>query len=369
MARKDDLQILVVGAGIGGLCLTRSLRRSGYNPVLIDGAGHFDDAGHGMTICTSGLSLLADFEIVDDVLEVATPLTTWEMHGPGADLHTQISLDHQRDVPIVALHGVHVHRILRRSIPHKRIRLDTTIEHLVRQQDTIEVTFDDGVRERFDLVVGAEGADSSVRSAISPAEGEPSGESAFWSFWIDQYDEQPTVITDVWAQNDTVLTVIPHGDRSFATLSTTPVPPEHDQYSLPVLRRTFDESAWMAPEILDSLSSESIGYATTHRPRAMEWGDGRIALLGQAADPVHPLSLSRTSLAIEDAVALSEELTAGKGGVVETLARYKARRNARRQSLRNDSAVRSYVTDLSSITPSFREGLAIRSNLIDGAHR
>ena len=103
--------------------------------------------------------------------------------------------------------------------------------------------------------------------------------------------------------------------------------------ALQSLKHTYADWPLNVPAVLEATSADAILRTDIQdRDPVDHWGVGRITLLGDAAHPMTPNLGQGAGQAIEDALVLSEELSAG-GDPVAALRRYEARRIPRTTKL------------------------------------
>jgi 2-polyprenyl-6-methoxyphenol hydroxylase-like FAD-dependent oxidoreductase len=177
------------------------------------------------------------------------------------------------------------------------------------------------------------------------------------------------MIVDEISSNDTILSTVPHGERSFVTLTTIDTPTDREGDSIRAIDHLLDQFDWPFSGEIAPRSSAPIVRTTTFQPDMEAWVDGRIAFLGNTAAPIHPLSWARPSLAIVDSAAFVDEIVHGTDSVDEALSRYETGRKAHRRSLRDDSTIRDHLEDVSAISQPYRDALTIRFNLFGDPDR
>lgn len=63
---------IVVGAGIGGLAATLSLRRAGWDVVLVEQAARFTEVGAGIQLAPNATRVLRRLDVLDTVAAPAS---------------------------------------------------------------------------------------------------------------------------------------------------------------------------------------------------------------------------------------------------------------------------------------------------------
>ncbi|MBF6176384.1 FAD-dependent oxidoreductase [Nocardia blacklockiae] len=170
------MTIAIVGAGMGGLALARVLQVRGLEAVVYerDSSPNARDQG-GMLDIHSGQQALREAGLLDDFLAIA--------RGEGQDmrlLEPDGTLLLQEDTPDDA-------PLLRPEVDRADLRkllLDSLPEHTVRWGHAVEsagdgvLRFTDGSTATYDLLVGADGANSRIRPLLTDAQPVHTGHNA-----------------------------------------------------------------------------------------------------------------------------------------------------------------------------------------------
>ncbi|QHA07633.1 NAD(P)-binding protein [Streptomyces broussonetiae] len=173
MNSARDPRIAIVGAGLGGLTCARVLQQHGRSVTVFEGEASADARPQGGTLDMhpdTGQAALRAAGVLDRFHALARPEgDEWRVldcataallaqQGPSAD-------GGRPEIDRGQLRG-----LLLDSITEGTVRWDRAVTGVAPLADgTCRLLFGDGTAEDFDLVVGADGAWSRVRPALSPA--------------------------------------------------------------------------------------------------------------------------------------------------------------------------------------------------------
>ncbi|MEU4395325.1 FAD-dependent monooxygenase [Kribbella sp. NPDC023855] len=318
------MKILISGAGIAGPALAFWLRRAGFEPTVVELAEA--PRPGGQTVDVRGIAR----EVVERMVLMPAVLDR-RMHERGL---AYVRADGRRTAAMPAdfLDGagpVAEIEILRGDL--SKILLDATstgVEYLygdsitqLDQDDTgVQVTFRSGAERRFDLVVGADGVHSRVRSlAFGPEAQYVEHLGGYGSFFTVKTPEP----LDGWmkihsAPGGRWVGLRPDHDPQYAKALLSfrsPLLPRLKQAEQKdLLTKTFAGVGWHAPYLLDALhDADDFYFDTTSRVVVPEWSRGRIVLLGDAGYCGSPLAGHGTALSLVGAYVLAGELAAYDG--------------------------------------------------------
>ena len=245
------------------------------------------------------------------------------------------------------------------SSPAIRIHRGAAVRHLSAAADHARVELETGVTLEADLIAGADGPDSRVRTTFGiEAQEEKYDESAV----VAHFDcEKPhESIARQWFRADGVLAWLPLPGRRISIVWSAPQPIAEELAALPAaaLERRVAEAGAGALGRLALISSVAkfplrlIRVADPVRPG--------VALVGDAAHAVHPLAGQGVNLGFQDARALAATLAARspleRPGDLRLLRRYARAR-------REDVSAMQLVTDgLDQLFAARAPGIAFLRN-------
>ena len=327
-------QVLVVGDGVPGLALAAFLERSGHESTLVQTPASQTES-QVRTVWPPGMRLLDEIDAADHVREHGEPLETVDVASMASDggHDTVLSVNADHPTPVVATSET-VREALRSRIEPATTVLSTAVAAVTPHDASVEVEFQNGVGEHFDLVAGADGAPSPLRATF---DGEPQETEAFTQIEIPlcetpDIDRRPS---DVWL-DDAVQQYLPAPSgclEGFLRLTA------HGAGRDPsALASNLDGSMGSLPEMATDPDGSDAGanLATdVHHATgtSADWGEGRIAYCGPAACPVAPATGIQTALGLEDAWVLADELVRGSGRTAAVVERYGQRRRRRIRTL------------------------------------
>lgn len=337
MAMNEPCRILIVGGGVGGMSAAIALGRIGARVDLIDNNLHWGALGAGITITGPTLRAFRELGVLEEIMALAytgTGIRICDVQGRTLEL-LDTPMPPGLDVP--GCGGVSrpaLHDILARHVKAAgtSVRLGLTVDGFEERAEGVDVAFSDGSRGVYDLVLGADGVNSRVRSIIMP--GAPAPEYAGQYAWRVTVPRPAEVDRRTYFLGGPVkvgLTPTSAHDMYMFVLEKSPRVKREAHALREPLQRLLESYGGIIATIRDGLSdTDNINF------RPLEgfvlpapWYRGRVLLLGDSAHPTTPQLASGAGMAVEDALVLAGELERARFEVAAALPAYMARRAAR----------------------------------------
>jgi len=327
-----DGDVLIIGAGIGGLTLASALRQRGFSCRLFERAPELKAVGAGILVQPSAMLALRtlglDTRVASAGRAAELGLVTTE-RGRVLQRTSMSFLAAELGVGTVAIHRARLQDVLLEGIGEVPLVYGAELTGCAADDDGITATFADGTRVRGALLIGADGLRSVVRRTLL---GETPLRYAGYTSWRGVAEiaavVPPGEVTEMWGPGSRFgFADIGHGEAYWFAVQNAQEG-QRDDSSLDVVRRHF--SAWAAPvsALLSSTRPERVLRTDIHdRMPVPSWSGPRVTLLGDAAHPTTPNLGQGGCMAIEDAVVLAHALERAPS-LVEALADYERRRVA-----------------------------------------
>jgi 2-polyprenyl-6-methoxyphenol hydroxylase-like FAD-dependent oxidoreductase len=314
---------VIVGAGIGGLAAAIALRRAGWDVRVAEQASSARELGFALALAPNALAALAELGLRDLVVSRGVAVRSFEVRRRDG-----------RPVKRVVLHGAAMHSIvLLRAALHGTLLDAIGTDAIVLGRAITGITRDAVAPLSADVLIGADGAGSTIRRALHPDEPppRPSGYHALRG------------VSEVGADalGDTSLAVYLGDGVEIGLAKASPTAiywyvsavnefaaVEHGRVDA-MLERCLQGLDPRATAIIRAAPSGSVRHDPLFVRRPLQrWGAGSVTLLGDAAHPVLPHTAQGAALALEDAVALGLALRRDADAVAG-LRRYEDVRAAR----------------------------------------
>lgn len=345
------MRAIVVGAGIGGLAATLSLRRAGVDVTLVEQTARFTEVGAGIQLAPNATRELRRLDVLDAVAAQAArpPHISFHTWSDGSEI-CRYALGREAEeafgAPYVLVHRADLHRALAEAVPPESVRLNTTVVAIGQGDDHAQVMTATGERLTADLVVAADGIRSAARQwlfgrdeavfsgtvayrALLPAEDVAGLGLPPLAIWLGPGRH----FVHYWVRRGELLNVV-------AVFSTGELAQESWTARAEPGEQLREFAGW-DPRVLSVLerAGQVLRYGIHTRTPLTRWNVGRVTLLGDSAHAMVPFQAQGAAQAILDAAVLGDVL----GGVTPAevpaaLDRYVRRRLAGATSMQARSA-------------------------------
>ena len=293
---RNGRRALVVGAGVAGLAAAASLDRAGWDVVVCERAAERRTGGYFVRLAPEGLAAAGRLGAAG-ALRTRLPadgvITGVDARGRTV---SRVEASLADDPEALALVRGDLEAALWAARPERvAVRFATVPRRIDMVRDAADVVLDgpDGVtRERFDLVVGADGVRSAVRAMVFGPEASFRREfdhvviSAVLPRLPGGLREGDYVVPADVGRTAHLMAVEAHAPVVFFTFRAELAGDIGRVAADPVgtLRAVYGDFAGLMPEILDGVEEAGTTHVdTVAQIRLGSWRRGRVVLVGDAA--------------------------------------------------------------------------------------
>jgi 2-polyprenyl-6-methoxyphenol hydroxylase-like FAD-dependent oxidoreductase len=318
---------LVVGGGIGGLAAAIALRNAGIDVDLVEIKRDFKVYHVGIMLQGNCLRAIRALGVLDATIKAGFPqagLTFQDLRGnviadiPGMNL---LGEGYPSDVGVVrpALHEVLLAGAQSRGA---RLRHGVTWQSIRQSDDAVNVHFTDGGSAKYDVVIGADGAYSSLRGEILGFNQQPqfTGQGV-WRYNVPRPSHITRMVMCIGLVGGKCGFVPATDETGYVLLvQSEPGNPKHPAGELAnIFRQRLAACEGEMARLRDQITDPAL---VVYRPLEVcfvprPWHNGRVLLIGDAVHATTPHLAQGAAQAIEDAVVAGE--TFSRDAPIETL--------------------------------------------------
>ncbi len=348
-------RILIVGGGIAGLTLATALYQQGFMAELIERSPSWHAVGAGIAVQPNGIRVLRALGLGPAIEQAGTVIRHWDFCDQQGEVLCETDLEGLwRDVePFIGIARTKLQQVLLAGAAAVPSRLGTSVTSLTQAEHRVSVGFSDGSAGDYDLVVGADGIASTVRTlTLNGAPPVYAGQMV----WRSLAPIRPRGLTKLQflLGDGCFFGLCPVGNGQTYSFGNITTPHFHDavQGRRERLRERFAAFGGIIQDYLAALASdEEIHCSAIEWVEQEEWQTGRVVLIGDAAHASSPMMGQGGCLAMEDAYVLAEVLRSA-ASVESALGTYISRRKPRVNWVQQESR---------AVAEGFRLPVAIRN--------
>jgi 2-polyprenyl-6-methoxyphenol hydroxylase-like FAD-dependent oxidoreductase len=164
-------RVLIVGGGIGGLCTGIGLARAGIASEIVEIKADWSVYGVGIIQPSNQLRALAELGLAEACVERGSAFLGWEFCDDAGNVRARVPNPEVAGLGYPPINGIArpvLHEILATTAKQLdvKVRLGLTVDAVDDTADFVDVRFSDGSTGAYDLIIGADGAYSKMRTLL-----------------------------------------------------------------------------------------------------------------------------------------------------------------------------------------------------------
>jgi 2-polyprenyl-6-methoxyphenol hydroxylase-like FAD-dependent oxidoreductase len=309
-------KVLVVGGGIGGQSVAIAFRQAGVEVEIAEIQAEYNVYGVGIIQQANAIRALDAIGVADEAMRRGHPYGLVKMCLPHGVVIGEAGtppigrFPSHNGISRRILHDVLLERANEVGV---KFSMNTTVDALEEETDGVMVTFNDGRKEKYDIVIGADGIRSKVREMVF---GEVPINYVGLSVWRYPFKRPKDLDTGyMYFGKKSKIGLIPMTAETIYMFVVTAEGDDNPMLAedsfIPKLKEYLSE--YPVPMVQECVEQLTDSKLVNYRPMEVAklpapWHKGRVVIIGDAAHATIPQLGSGAALAIEDAVVLVEEL-------------------------------------------------------------
>jgi 2-polyprenyl-6-methoxyphenol hydroxylase-like FAD-dependent oxidoreductase len=316
----QNRRVLISGASVAGPALAFWLRRYGFTPTVVERAPELRDGGYAVDFRGASLTVLERMGLLGAVEAAATLMgEVTYVDGDGRPLVVTPPTYQSGELEI--LRGDLARILYEATKDETEYVFGDSITAITEHDAGVTVAFSRGEPREFDLVIGADGLHSNVRSLVFGDETRYRHDLGYHvsictvpnHLGLDRagrFHNEPGRTAGVYSARDNTEA------KALFWFASDSL--DYDHRDVERQRRIVEEQfagvGWETPALLEAMrEAPDFYFDSASQIKLDTYARGRVALVGDAAYCASPLSGMGTSLAIVGAYVLAGELAAAHG--------------------------------------------------------
>ncbi|KAF9883421.1 hypothetical protein FE257_003504 [Aspergillus nanangensis] len=389
-------RIAIIGGGIGGLFTALSIQHHcsshDIQVDLYEQAPEYGEIGAGVGIGPNAAELVRKLGLMDEAMKIAGRRDgvwlSFRRYDTGAEVHT-VMAPSQGNSSQLPMHRADFLEILVQAVKSRKaatLHTDKRCTALEEQGDEMVITFADGTSSRANLVIGADGIHSVVRSHYVHDTAQYGGMVVYRGLCeMDKIQDKwplSTYAALFMAPGKHFLTFPISNNKILNVVGFVSTPWEKlgdvkESWTLAgdkqEVEEQFKDFAPAVQAVIENMDTNPLKWILFDRKSSPEWifSKGKVALLGDAAHAMCPHQGAGAGQAMEDGYVIGralQEYLKGFGTLEESLRLYHSIRYLRSEKVQLTSrqAGDLYEMKVDEVKDlSYDEGLPIVKGMIE----
>ena len=327
--------VLISGIGVAGPTLAYWLGKCGFRPTLVERAPQLRTGGYVIDFWGLGYDIAERMGLANDINRIGYHMREMRIVDGRGRRVTGFGTKVFRELMngrYVTLGRSDLSRLLfEKAKSTTEVIFDDEIVGLQEHAECVQVQFKRSGERRFDLVIGADGLHSDVRSLAFGPQSKYEKQLGYVvaAFEVRGYRPRDDDVYLMYGQPGRMVGRFTlHDDRTLflfvfasdsGSLPTTP----HLQKTM--LREKYADGKWECPRILEELDrTHELYFDRVSLIKMERWSRGRVALVGDAAFCVSLVAGQGSALAMISAYVLAGEIADADGRYEQAFDKYEA---------------------------------------------
>ncbi|MBD2070677.1 FAD-dependent urate hydroxylase HpxO [Leptolyngbya sp. FACHB-671] len=349
----DNLKVIIIGAGMGGLTTGIAMRQAGYEVEIYDRVSQLRPAGAGISLWSNGVKVLNRLGLSQEIAAIGGQMNRVTYCSQTGEKLTDFSLQPlidcvgQRPYPVAR---TDLQNILLNAFGAENVQLNSKCVAIEQDADSVTAIFEDGRKATGDVLVAADGTHSITRSYVlgHAVERRYVG-YVNWNGLVPASDD--LALKDSWViyvGEHKRASMMPVGGDRFYFFFDVPLPtgtvssPGTYREELASFFKGWADPVQNLIQRLDPLKTNRVEIHDVDPLKTLV--RDRVVLLGDAAHSTAPDLGQGGCQAIEDALVLATYLQTTNISVADALKRYETARCDRVADIITRARKRSNMT-------------------------
>lgn len=356
----NPLKIAIAGGGVGGMAAAIALQTQGHEVVICEQTSAYGRIGADVNLTPNAVHALDGLGkgVGEKLRETAARPESrisrmWDDGRETSRLPMSEAAEEKYGAPQLTIHRADLLNALEAALEPGTIRFGAAVAGLEQTESGAALLLADGTRVEADVVIGADGIHSVLRTAMFGPDAPRFTGLVSWRAVVPRAAVEGLAnldsFTKWWgpeAERQIVTFPLTLGEEIFIFATTPQSDWRAEGWTLPgdmdELRAAYADFHPEARALLDACTEVTRSALHVREPMP-QWGKGHCTLLGDAAHPMVPFMAQGACMAIEDAVVLARAINDKPEDIPAALKAYEDSRRDRTAAIQRGSLANDWL--------------------------